>query len=186
MQNFALSLAILAGCVPARNPFGMVRIRFNRRLTKVLYHLFRLSLTSNCRWSQIQNERGDILMKQSFFGVIGAALLLFSLSAPASRSFAEEAVQDGASYPVSQQRRPGFIHILGSVVFTTLHLPLKIVTCAGTQATAAVAYTATFGVEGQLRRRNQWQRHWRNSTAFMHRVMDRAAVPGCARLRRVI
>ena len=87
-------------------------------------------------------------MKQSFFGVIGASLLLFSLSAPASRSFAEEAVQDGASYPVSQQRRPGFIHILGSVVFTALHLPLKIVTCAGTQVTAAVAYTATFGVEG--------------------------------------
>ncbi len=126
----------------------MVRIRFNRRLTKVLYHLFGLSLTSNCRWSQIHNERGDILMKQSFFGVIGASLLLFSLSAPASRSFAEEAVQDVGSYPVSQQRSPGFIHILGSVVFTALHLPLKIVTCAGTQATAAVAYTATFGVEG--------------------------------------
>jgi hypothetical protein len=87
-------------------------------------------------------------MKQSFSVVIGATLLLFSLSVPASRSFAEEAVQDGASYPVSQQSRPGFFHILGSIVLTTLYLPTKLVTCVGTQATAAVAYTATFGVEG--------------------------------------
>lgn len=126
----------------------MVRVRFNRRLTTVLYHRFGLSLTSNCRWSQIHNERGDILMKQSFFGVIGASLLLFSLSAPASRGFAEEAVQDGPSYPVSQQRSPGFFDILGSIVFTTLHFPVKLVTCVGTQATAAVAYAATFEVEG--------------------------------------
>jgi hypothetical protein len=87
-------------------------------------------------------------MKPSFSMVIGATLLVFSLSAPANRSFAEEAAQDGASSPVSQQRRPGFFHILGSIVFTTLHLPAKLVTCVGTQATAAVAYTATFGVEG--------------------------------------
>jgi hypothetical protein len=87
-------------------------------------------------------------MKQSFSAVIGATLLTFSLSLPVSRSFAEEATQDQASYPVSQPRRPGFFHILGSIVFTTLHLPAKLVTCVGTQATAAVAYTATFGVEG--------------------------------------
>jgi len=85
---------------------------------------------------------------KSFSVAIGATLLVFSLSAPVSRSFAEEAAQDRASYPVSQPRRPGFFHILGSIVFTTLHLPAKLVTCVGTQATAAVAYTATFGVEG--------------------------------------
>jgi hypothetical protein len=87
-------------------------------------------------------------MKRSLFLVIGAAVLSFSLLAPASRCFAEQAAEDGASNALSQQRRPGFFHILGSIVFTTLHLPAKLVTCVGTHATAAVAYTATFGVEG--------------------------------------
>ena len=40
------------------------------------------------------------------------------------------------------------IFILGSVLFSILHVPLKLATCVGTQATAAVAYTATFGVPG--------------------------------------
>jgi len=71
-----------------------------------------------------------------------------ALSLPASPSFAEEAVQDAGSYSTTQPRRPGFFHILGSIIFTTLHVPAKLVTCVGTQATAAVAYTATFGVEG--------------------------------------
>ena len=87
-------------------------------------------------------------MKQSFSLVIGAALLLFSLSAPPSRSFAEEAAQDGVSYPASQPRRPNFFHILGSIVFTPLHLVVKTVTCGVAQAGGAVAYTGTFGVEG--------------------------------------
>jgi hypothetical protein len=87
-------------------------------------------------------------MKRSLFLAIGASLLSFSLLAPVKASFAE-AVQDGAaSSPVSEPRRPGFFSILGSIVFTTLHLPVKAVTCVGTQATAAVAYTATYGVEG--------------------------------------
>jgi hypothetical protein len=38
--------------------------------------------------------------------------------------------------------------VLGSVFLSILHLPVKLVTCVGTQATAAVAYTATFGVPG--------------------------------------
>ena len=79
---------------------------------------------------------------------LGVFLLLFTLLAPATRSLAEEAIQDGPSDSSGQPRRPGFFHILGSIVFTTLHLPAKLVTCVGTQATAAVAYTATFGVEG--------------------------------------
>ncbi len=37
---------------------------------------------------------------------------------------------------------------LGSVVLSVLHLPLKLATCLGTQAGAAVAYTATYGVPG--------------------------------------
>ncbi len=37
---------------------------------------------------------------------------------------------------------------LGSFILSVLHLPLKLATCIGTQAGAAVAYTATFGVAG--------------------------------------
>ncbi len=78
--------------------------------------------------------------------VVGATLLSFSLFVPPSLSLAQQADQPEDS--VSQPRRPGFVHILGSIVFTTLHIPVKLVTCVGTQATAAVAYTTTFGVEG--------------------------------------
>lgn len=38
--------------------------------------------------------------------------------------------------------------VLGSILLSILHFPLKLATCAGTQATAAVAYTATYGVAG--------------------------------------
>jgi len=40
------------------------------------------------------------------------------------------------------------IFVLGSILLSILHVPVKLATCAGTQATAAVAYTATFGVPG--------------------------------------
>ena len=40
------------------------------------------------------------------------------------------------------------IFVVGSILMSILHLPVKLVACAGTQATAAVAYTATFGVPG--------------------------------------
>jgi hypothetical protein len=40
------------------------------------------------------------------------------------------------------------VFVLGSILFSILHVPLKLATCVGTQATAAVAYTATFGVPG--------------------------------------
>jgi hypothetical protein len=40
------------------------------------------------------------------------------------------------------------IFVLGSILMSILHVPLKLATCVGTQATAAVAYTATFGVPG--------------------------------------
>jgi hypothetical protein len=84
-------------------------------------------------------------MKKPLSLVIGPALLLaFSLLTPTNYSRAEETAQD----VVNQPRRPGFFHILGSIVFTTLHLPQKALTCAATQASAAVFYTATFGVEG--------------------------------------
>ena len=83
-------------------------------------------------------------MTKPLFLFVGAALLAFSLLAPASRSLAEEAAQD----VVSQPRRPGFFHILGSIVFTPVHVVYKTLTCGATQAAAAVPYITTFGVEG--------------------------------------
>jgi hypothetical protein len=40
------------------------------------------------------------------------------------------------------------IFVLGSILMSILHVPLKLVTCVGAQATAAVAYTATYDVRG--------------------------------------
>jgi len=37
---------------------------------------------------------------------------------------------------------------LGSFLLSVLYFPVKLATCVGTQATAAVAYTATYGVAG--------------------------------------
>jgi hypothetical protein len=48
----------------------------------------------------------------------------------------------------AEAREDNGIFVLGSVLFSILHVPLKLATCVGTQATAAVAYTATFGVPG--------------------------------------
>jgi len=89
-------------------------------------------------------------MKHRFYSFLTATLLVLSLLLAANVGQAEELAQqdDPASYPATQSRRPGFLHILGSIVFTTLHFPAKLVTCVGTQSVAAVAYTATFGVEG--------------------------------------
>ena len=84
-------------------------------------------------------------MRRSLSLAFGAAIVSLSLLVWATPSFA----QDGAaSSPVSQPRRPGFFHILGSILFTPPLLVVKTVTCVGTQATAAVPYIATYGVEG--------------------------------------
>jgi hypothetical protein len=40
------------------------------------------------------------------------------------------------------------VFVLGSVILSILHVPYKLVTCAATQTSAAIVYTATFGVEG--------------------------------------
>ena len=47
----------------------------------------------------------------------------------------------------TMQQTDGF-SVLGSVLLSVLHVPFKFVTCVGTQASAVVAYTATFGVAG--------------------------------------
>ena len=40
------------------------------------------------------------------------------------------------------------IFVLGSVLLSILHVPVKLATCAGTQAAAAVFYVGTYGVPG--------------------------------------
>lgn len=80
-------------------------------------------------------------MKKPLSLPIGATLLAVSLLTAPTFSIAQEANVPG-------QRRPGFPHILGSIVFTPIHLVVKTVTCSAAQVGAAVAYTATFGVEG--------------------------------------
>ena len=80
-------------------------------------------------------------MKKPLSLLAGAALLAGALLISASPGAAQES---GAP----AQRRPGFFHILGSILLTPPHLVYKAVTCAGTQAAAAVPYVATFGVEG--------------------------------------
>ena len=40
------------------------------------------------------------------------------------------------------------VFFLGSFLLSVLYFPVKLATCVGTQATAAVAYTATYGVAG--------------------------------------
>jgi hypothetical protein len=54
----------------------------------------------------------------------------------------------GAARAQASPQEDNGIFVLGSVLFSILHVPFKLVTCVGTQATAAVAYTATFGVPG--------------------------------------
>ena len=80
------------------------------------------------------------LMKDKKYSVLIAAILILSFAATPSISMAQQATERTA--------RPGFFSVLGSIVFTPVHIVSKAITCVGTQATAGVAYTATFGVEG--------------------------------------
>ena len=79
-------------------------------------------------------------MKHKKYSVVVAVIMLLSFAATPNISMAQEATHRTAE--------PGFFSILGSIVFSTLHVPFKAVTCAGTQVTSAVAYAGTFGVEG--------------------------------------
>ncbi len=80
-------------------------------------------------------------MKKPLSLLVGAALVAGSLLISAKPSIAEEA---DASAP----RRPGFFHILGSILLTPPHLLFKAATCYSTQAAAAAPYVFTYGVEG--------------------------------------
>lgn len=77
------------------------------------------------------------MKKQIACGVFAATLALGIFGSPAPGN----AQQSGA-----QEDNGAFV--LGSVLLSILHVPYKLVTCAGTQASAAIFYTATFGVPG--------------------------------------
>jgi hypothetical protein len=79
-------------------------------------------------------------MKHKKYSVLIAAILLLSFVAVPRISMAQQ--------PTPRTAEPGFFSVLGSIVLSTLNVPFKAVTCVGTQATAAVAYAATFDVGG--------------------------------------
>jgi hypothetical protein len=69
---------------------------------------------------------------------LSMAILILSIIAVPSISRSQQATMkedDGAFY-------------LGSILLSIVHFPIKLATCVGTQAGAAVAYTATYGVAG--------------------------------------
>jgi hypothetical protein len=77
-------------------------------------------------------------MKQKPAAMISALILTGTLLGAPSFVRAQSA---------SGQEAEG-VFVLGSVLLSILHVPYKLVTCAGTQAGAAVLYTTTFGVRG--------------------------------------
>ncbi len=80
-------------------------------------------------------------MKNATVALLAAAFLSFALLAPVPRSFAGQSGQDSAE-------EPGFFAGLGSIVFSVLLIPTKLVTCLGTQASAAAFYVGTYDVKG--------------------------------------
>lgn|SRR5687767_2666190 len=81
--------------------------------------------------------KGNLTMKERLISGLSVVILTIAiLSVP------------GAARAQAYPQEDNGIFVLGSVLFSILHVPFKLVTCVGTQATAAVAYTATFGVPG--------------------------------------
>lgn len=76
-------------------------------------------------------------MKQRVTSAPLAAILAVAiLAAPGSGRAQSSAQEDNG------------VFVLGSVLLSILHVPLKLATCVGTQATAAVFYTTSYGVPG--------------------------------------
>ena len=82
--------------------------------------------------------KGVRSMKRSILRSIRVGLLVISVLAVPGAPQAQQS---------ATQQTDGF-SVLGSILLSVLHIPLKFVTCVGTQTGAAVAYTATFGVAG--------------------------------------
>jgi hypothetical protein len=83
-------------------------------------------------------KKGSMSMNQRLVSTIGAMFLTATLLAAPTPVGAQQA---------SAQDSNG-VFVLGSVLLSILHVPYKLVTCVGTQATAAVFYTTTYDVRG--------------------------------------
>jgi hypothetical protein len=76
-------------------------------------------------------------MKKKALAKIAATTLALAIVATPGIGSAQQAAQE-ESGPF----------VLGSILLSILHFPVKLATCVGTQATGAVVYAATYGVEG--------------------------------------
>jgi hypothetical protein len=77
-------------------------------------------------------------MKTQTPSKIAAIALALAIVTTPGIGGAQQAAQEESSSPF----------VLGSILLSILHIPLKLVTCVGTQVTGAAAYVATYGVEG--------------------------------------
>jgi hypothetical protein len=84
----------------------------------------------------IRIERGTRMRKIRF--PLLCATFLFLLLLSAASTAAQAATSQDDDGPA----------IFGSIFLSVLNFPLKLATCVGTQAVSAVAYTATYGVQG--------------------------------------
>jgi hypothetical protein len=75
-------------------------------------------------------------MKQKLISVLSVALLAAAILAPSTVRAQSSGQEDNG------------VFVLGSVLLSIIHVPYKLVTCAATQASSAVFYTATYGVRG--------------------------------------
>ena len=75
-------------------------------------------------------------MKKRIITTCSALLISMSLLTLPAVTRAQETSEGAGAY------------VPASILFSILHVPFKLVTCVGTQVTAAGAYVATFGVPG--------------------------------------
>jgi hypothetical protein len=77
-----------------------------------------------------------MVMKRRLISGIAAVVLAIAILAPTTGR-AQSSTQEDSG-----------VFVLGSVLLSIIHVPLKLVTCAGTQVSSAVFYTATYDVPG--------------------------------------
>jgi hypothetical protein len=95
-----------------------------------------VALTCKNKTYKLDRER-SFRMKTKFINGLAALSLVLTLCAPPAAAGEQAATSDHDG-----------LALAGSFFLTLLYLPLKAVTCVGTQAVGAVAYAATYGVAG--------------------------------------
>jgi hypothetical protein len=78
-----------------------------------------------------------MMIKQRLISGISAVILAAAILATPTTGQAQSSGQEDNG-----------VFVLGSVLLSIIHVPLKLVTCAGTQVSSAVFYTATYDVRG--------------------------------------